>query len=98
MEIVLLFSSDCPNAEPARQLLRTALEQRSLPPSWKECQTDREDCPTQFKCYGSPTILIDGLDVSKEEAPSGACCRLYASPSQARLVGVPDLATILSRL
>src|SRR5689334_22380773 len=78
----LVFDLDCPNVEEARALLRTALARAGYPATWREWERDAAGTPPELRGLGSPTILVDGLDVSGPEStdwPSerANCCRLY---------------------
>jgi hypothetical protein len=57
---------DCPNLAPVRQVLYTALADLGLQPNVVELIGD----------YPSPSVLIDGVDVTGRSAGSVAACRL----------------------
>ena len=44
--------------------------------------------PEPLRGWGSPTILVDGVDVAGQLAPTATSCRLYAN-ADGRLVGTP---------
>ncbi|HBQ13058.1 MAG TPA: hypothetical protein DEF51_18610, partial [Myxococcales bacterium] len=92
--IELVYDADCPNVEAARESLERVLGQLGLPVRWREHVSS--DAPARLRGLGSPTILVDGRDVSGERAPS-SCCRLYAS-ADGRLSPVPDDADIARAL
>ena len=77
--IHLVYDRDCPNVPEARALLHEALTQLNLPPVWRELERQGEQTPPEFRGFGSPTILVDGVDVSPTQDDSGGakCCRLY---------------------
>ena len=78
--ITLLFDPDCPNVDTARANLRAALAARSLPITWEELDLSAADTPQHLKALGSPTVLVDGVDVAAAPTGSeGACCRLYGN-------------------
>lgn len=62
--IELIFFDGCPNAEQARENLR------AIPGvvSWVEWNLSSPDTPDRFRRYGSPTVLVDGRDVTSEAA------------------------------
>lgn len=62
--IELVFHQGCPNVEAARGLLARALTEAGLPSIWREWRTDADDTPVERRGLGSPTILIDGVDVA----------------------------------
>ena len=66
-------------------------------PAWSEWEVGDPNTPDHVRSYGSPTILVDGKDVSGlplEEASS--CCRIYTLDGDAR--GVPPLDQIVAAL
>jgi mercuric ion transport protein len=93
----LVFDTDCPNVGAARALLRTALVAAGLPPEWREWERDGVDTPARLRGLGSPTILVNGIDVSGAEetgdsAERANCCRVYTIDG--RLRGVPALGAV----
>lgn len=96
--IELIHDRDCPNVPAARAQLSRALVQAGLPARWQEWDRHAPGSPPHVRTYGSPTILVNGKDVSGA-APSGDadCCRLYRS-SGGRLVGVPEFHDIAEAL
>jgi hypothetical protein len=76
MLIQLLYCPDCPNVGAAREALREALA--NVGGNWQvtELEVTRPGAPAHVKSWGSPTILVDGVDVARDDA-SGSCCRLY---------------------
>jgi mercuric ion transport protein len=96
-EITLIFDPACPNVHDARDLLRAALERTGIRPRWVEYQFGAGDVPERFRCYGSPTILVDGVDVAGEgEQTAAASCRVY--PGVGGFRGVPPLETIVAAI
>ncbi|WP_211260485.1 alkylmercury lyase [Amycolatopsis jejuensis] len=82
LRVELLTVPDCPNAAPARLLLRDCLAEAGLDAQVIERIGD----------YPSPTILVDGVDVmTPESRAEGARCRLDV-PTRARV-----LAALASR-
>lgn len=82
--IELVYDSDCPNVDAAREALRRALREMDLPEQWVEREwgadpENEHDIPDR----GSPTILVDGSDVSASDSrqTSGSSCRLYSDDS-----------------
>jgi hypothetical protein len=91
--IEFIYERSCPNVADARAQLRLALEQTGLPAHWQEWEQNDPDCPGYARCYGSPSILVDGEDVAGEPASAAPSCRIYTN-SQGRNRGVPDAALI----
>ena len=77
-KVELIYDKDCPNAEEARANLNTALRNFGIKSSWNEWDRNATSSPEYARNFGSPTILVDGCDVSMQEATSdGNCCRIY---------------------
>jgi len=94
MLVQLLLFPDCPNVDAARTTLQEALTRLDDPPPVAEVDVTAPETPPHLRSWGSPTILIDGIDVAETDA-SGPCCRLY--PGSANR-GVPSLAIIEAAL
>src|SRR6185312_2046001 len=75
MQIQLLYFRGCPHVEAARQALAQALRAVEDPPPVAEIDVTDPSTPVELRAWGSPTILIDGVDVTGGEA-SGSSCRL----------------------
>lgn len=77
--IDLVYFDGCPNADKARVNLRSVLADRS----WREWNLTAADTPEEFRRYGSPTVLVDGRDVTGEGGTTGGmACRADGAPSQ----------------
>ncbi len=96
-KVELVYDGDCPNVEAARAQLLKAFAAAQMPPRWREWRGDAEDCPVHVKGFGSPTILVDGLDVAADPDNGGACCRLYAQEDGSAR-GVPSVESISGAL
>lgn len=64
--VELVYDRDCPNADGAREVLRIALNAAGLEPQWIEWDRGEATSPSYTMHYGSPTILVNGEDVSGE--------------------------------
>lgn len=93
--IELLYFPGCPNVQAAREQLARALALAGLPPRWVEHDVSASDAPAHTRGYGSPTILVDGRDVSGGSPASGSTCRLYPGSD---VPGVPPERAILAAL
>ena len=74
--VELVYFSGCPHVDAARAALRTALGAAGLPLAWQEWDQTAPTAPTHVQRLGSPTVLIDGRDVTGVGAFSAglACC------------------------
>ena len=65
MPIVELVAFDgCPNRDRARANLRAALAEAGLPSVWQELDASGRNVPDHARGWGSPTILVDGVDAA----------------------------------
>lgn len=97
----LVVDLDCPNVEEARALLRTALARAGYPATWREWERDAAGTPPELRGLGSPTILVEGVDVSGPEpterlSERANCCRVYVNGG--RLRGIPALEVVETAL
>lgn len=84
--VELVFFQGCPHVDDARHNLRTALTELGQPPEWVEWDRESPDTPEALRAYGSPTVLVDGRDVTGEGGRTqGAACRADGAPSVARI-------------
>src|SRR5712692_948027 len=92
-EITLVYDADCPNLPAARVALREALKREGLEPKWVEYDRAAPGTPAPLLRFGSPTILVDGVDVAGEAGRAAAAsCRVY--PTERGLRGVPPVEAI----
>lgn len=76
MKIQLVLSPDCPNIDAARESLRVAAPGES----WEEIDVTTP-AGSHLAGYGSPTILVDGEDVTGEGPAGAPCCRVAGAPT-----------------
>ncbi len=85
MKVELVYEPSCPNIGEARAELSRAFAQLKRRARWKEWNVLDPRAPARVRGLGSPTILVDGLDVSEPgEAPAGASCRIYRDGTATR--------------
>ncbi len=96
VQLELVFDSDCPNVDEARDVLKRALQSLSLPLNWQEWERSDQNCPDYAKEYGSPTILVNSKDVSPSAHNDSACCRVY--PENTEFKGCPSLDNVIAAI
>lgn len=100
MVIQLLYFPDCPNVAAARDALNRALASFPDPPPVTEIDVTDPGAPAHLRAWGSPTILVDGVDVAGDDVPAGEdiapCCRVYRKVGNFR--GPPLVVQILFAL
>ena len=82
-QIELVYFEGCPNALKARENIRAAVaEAFAQPIDWAEWDLMADSTPEDFKRYGSPTVLVDGHDVTGDGPGNNAmACRADGAPS-----------------
>jgi hypothetical protein len=88
--IELVCFEGCPNASQARANLREAVEASGQPVTWSEWNLTAESTPADYRRFGSPTVLVNGKDVTGENVSTDAMA--------CRTDGVPSVATIAARI
>lgn len=93
LNVEFIFDKDCPNVKSTRANLMKAFSNTNLNARWKEWDRNSDKAPVYAKKHGSPTILINGVDIMGVEPESGAnCCRVYEGS------GVPSVELVSSKL
>lgn len=87
-----VYDKDCPNVNAARANLMRAFSRAGIEARWQEHQIGSAQVPAHARGFGSPTVLVDGVDVEGLSAGAEDCCRVYASG------GVPDVALITAAI
>lgn len=99
MNVELIYCRECPNISLARERLLQAFAAASVTPQWQEWERNDSASPVHARAYGSPTILVNGRDVTGME-PSGddaGACRVYAHAS-GTFDGAPSVDAIAAAL
>jgi hypothetical protein len=94
--VELVYDKDCPNAEEARSNLRRALTESGLVARWREWEASSDATPVHLRRYGSPTVLVNGREVTGAEPSDGASCRVYEVAGMRS--GVPPAEVIVRAL
>ena len=81
--IQFLSFTGCPLAEAARAELERAISQCGID-GYEEINILAEDVSEELAGWGSPTILVNGLDVCGQPKGSSVGCRIY--PGSDRVV------------
>lgn len=98
LKVELIYEKTCPNIQAAREQLLRAFNTTQLTPQWQEWEVNEAVTPGYARDYGSPTILINGCDVSGElPSDTNKCCRIYQN-SETHNRGVPSLTQIIEAL
>ncbi|HLF75949.1 MAG TPA: DUF2703 domain-containing protein, partial [Dehalococcoidia bacterium] len=81
MRIEFLWFRDCPNHQPARELLRAVLQEKRISEAFVEdIDATGPDVAAEHRFPGSPTVRVNGKDVEPGFQDPGEYtprCRLY---------------------
>ncbi len=100
MRVDLVYDADCPNIAGARAELVRAFVAAKAAPSWREhCRHDDVELAAHLEGYGSPSVLVDGRDVTGEAPGGGRVCRVYAGggrtpPREAIVAAIRNAALV----
>ena len=99
MNVELIYFNDCPNIPLARERLMRAFAMSGLAPKWQEWERSDPAAPAHVRSWGSPTILVDGRDVTGMDSSGddAGACRVYALATGA-FDGAPPAETIAAAL
>lgn len=101
LRVELVYDPDCPNVERARLAIRTALASIGVPAVWREWNRSDPATLHVLRALGSPSILINGLDVGADGATAAESnansCRVYRD-TYGRPMGAPTAEMILSTI
>jgi hypothetical protein len=91
VDVELLLIPECPGADEATTLLRTALDDIGLAgTAFSVGIIDTDEGARARGFAGSPAFIVDGTDLFRGEETTGSlACRLYATPVGPR--NVPTL-------
>ncbi|MGH7583222.1 MAG: hypothetical protein ACREL5_08370 [Gemmatimonadales bacterium] len=82
MRLELIYFQDCPHVAEARANVHAALVAAGMRMPVHEWDRDDVAAPPHVRRYASPTVLVDGRDVSGDSAVSDAAsCRAAGAPS-----------------
>lgn len=95
--IELIWEAGCPHIETARARIRQALAAAGRPLVWGEWDREDPHTPDNRAGYGSPSILVDGVDVAGAPPAGASCCRVYRAPD-GEFVGAPTVELVQQAL
>lgn len=93
--VELLYFAECPSLPAAREQLRRAFDAVGVAPQWTEVDVTADAAPAHTRGYGSPSILVDGREVTGAAPGGGSSCRVYVGSG---VPGVPPLDAIVAAL
>ena len=97
MDVEILVVPDCPNEQPAIDLLRRVLADAGHPSEIRisVIRTEKEAARRGFR--GSPSFFVDGIDLFPvNDLGSAMACRIYPTPTG--LHGLPSHDDLMSAI
>jgi hypothetical protein len=95
MRIEFVMFPGCPHAAAARRVLDRVLAVAGVTDPVEEIDTTAPETPDHLRNWGSPTILINGLDFEGQAIPTAPSCRLYTD-RLGRTLGAPSEMLLLA--
>ena len=89
MKVELIYFEGCPHADAARANIRAALDALRATVPVVEWNRESDSAPQYARHYGSPTVLVDGRDVTGQNprtTPLASCCAMVGAPSTATIL------------
>ncbi len=96
MVVQVLFVEGCPNVDLALARLSRAASEAGVTIEVDRRAVGDEAEAKALGMRGSPTILVDGIDVTTGEASGSLSCRLYRAGG--RIDGAPSLDELVAAL
>jgi mercuric ion transport protein len=78
LKVELVYDKDCPNVAATRTNLLRAFAEGGVSAKWTEWEASCPETPARPRGFGSPTVLVEGMDVAGAQPVEGlTSCRLY---------------------
>jgi hypothetical protein len=86
MRVEVLYFDGCPTYRAAEETLREVLDQQEVEADVELEAVNTDEVAQRLRFPGSPTIRVDGEDLSSvpERAGYALGCRMYATPERLR--------------
>lgn len=99
LRIQFLYFATCPNASKALTVLREVLRAEAPTSEIEMITVETDEAARQYDFYGSPTIRVNGDDVSPPDAAAepSLACRIYRQPD-GRVAPYPPAEAIAQAL
>lgn len=98
IQVELVYDTNCPNVEEARRVLAQAFAAAKLTAHWQEWERGSPGSPPYVRNFGSPTVLVNGVDVEPQPAVADCgACRVYPD-EHGKLRGVPRASSLVAAI
>jgi len=95
MKVEFIYDLNCPNIAAMRAQLMQAFSDAKLPAKWIEWDRNSPETPDYARKYGSPTILVNGIDIENNEPVDNNHCRIYQDNVKG-IQKIPSTALLLN--
>jgi hypothetical protein len=95
LTILFLAFDGCPLADAARTNLEQALSDCGIS-GYRTVDILDPETPEELRGWGSPTILVNGVDVGGQDKGNGVGCRIY--PGAEKVPSAAEIAARISRV
>ena len=97
LSVELIIADYCPNVDASRALIEDTLMHLGLPIHWEEWWVGDVHMPMHCQGYGSPTILVNGIDVAGwGQTQFTEACAVYSTVYTVR--GMPTSEELISAM
>ncbi len=96
MQIEILYFEGCPNHTPTVDLVKRVIADLGVPADVEEVEVTSPNEVERLRFLGSPTVLIDGVDIepgARNRADYSYSCRMYSGVS-----GLPSEDMLIAAL
>ncbi|MFX1256088.1 MAG: hypothetical protein ACFFCZ_31055 [Promethearchaeota archaeon] len=77
MKVELYYFDGCPNYNSAISNLKSALQERDISSKIEIIRVKSPEHAQELNFQGSPSIVIDGIDLERKDDPALFGCRIY---------------------
>lgn len=94
MKIEILYSSECPGHDHAQELVKEIVKEEGIDANVQSIEVHNDEEARQREFLGSPTIIVDGMDVepeAREDEDYGVRCRKYMVDGEEQAWPSPEM-------
>jgi len=95
MRLEIIYETGCAHKEDARRLVQDIIDKLAVAATVLEINKDDPNAPMHARFYASPSILVEGRDVSPDTW-SGSACRIYWD--EGKLSHIPPRGAIVAAM
>jgi len=96
MRIELYYFEGCPTYKEARKNLKSVLKEMNIDDEIDMILVESPDHAQELRFQGSPSIVIDGIDLEGKNDPALFACRIYEIDG--KMTGTPTIQYIREKM